>query len=68
MGIPCWILLPYEVNWRWHDNLNKCDWYDSLKLFRQRTSGNWDSVFGQVENILRKGLSVKNKPSETLKV
>jgi hypothetical protein len=53
---PCFVLLPYEVNWRWHDDLSKCDWYDSLKLFRQASSGNWKSMFDEVLEILRKEL------------
>ena len=52
LGVPCLMLLPYEVNWRWHENLNKCDWYDSIKLFRQKTIGDWDDVFSDVKNYL----------------
>ena len=48
MRIPCWILLPYDVNWRWHSDLSKCDWYDSVRLFRQKSIDDWQSVFDQV--------------------
>lgn len=48
MGIPCWVLLPYEVNWRWHTDLSVCDWYDSVKLFRQHKQGDWSGVFQDV--------------------
>lgn len=48
MGIPCWVLLPYEVNWRWHTDLSVCDWYNSVKLFRQHKLGDWESVFEDV--------------------
>ena len=54
LGIPCLVLLPYEVNWRWHEDLSKCDWYDSIKLFRQKTIGDWDSVFSDVKKFLLK--------------
>lgn len=54
MGKPCWVLLPYVYNWRWHTDLSKCDWYDSVKVFRQKEPGNWHSVFTEVENELRK--------------
>lgn len=48
MGIPCWIALPYEVNWRWHTDLSVCDWYNSVKLFRQHKLGDWESVFKDI--------------------
>jgi len=53
LGIPCFVLLPYEVNWRWHDDLSNCDWYDSIKLFRQKSIGDWNSVFEQVSKELK---------------
>ncbi len=53
LNIPCWILLPYEVNWRWHTDLSICDWYDSVKLFRQKSIGNWKSIFDEVLKILQ---------------
>jgi tetratricopeptide (TPR) repeat protein len=53
LGKPCFVLLPYEVNWRWHDDLSKCDWYNSLKLFRQSSVGNWKSVFEEVLEVLK---------------
>ena len=48
MGIPCWVMLPYEVNWRWHTDLSVCDWYNSVKLFRQHKIGDWKSVFDDI--------------------
>lgn len=59
MGIPCWIILPYEVNWRWHCDLSKCDWYDSIRLFRQDSLGDWQSVFNKVENAVAEALNKK---------
>lgn len=53
LGIPCFVLLPYEVNWRWHSDLGKCDWYDSVKLFRQKSIGNWSEVFEEVKELLQ---------------
>lgn len=48
MGIPCWIVLPYEVNWRWHFDLRVCDWYNSVRLFRQHDLGDWESAFNDI--------------------
>ncbi len=53
LGIPCFVILPYEVNWRWHDDLSKCDWYNSVKLFRQTESGNWNGIFEEVESVVK---------------
>lgn len=53
LNIPCYILLPYEVNWRWHTDLSKCDWYDSVKLFRQKKIGDWYGVFEEVLEELK---------------
>jgi len=53
LNIPCWIMLPYEVNWRWHTDLSICDWYDSVKLFRQKYIGNWTSIFKEALEVLK---------------
>lgn len=56
MNIPCWILLPYNYNWRWHIDLSKCDWYESVKLYRQKESGNWDEIFDRMyEDLIKLG-------------
>ena len=57
LGKPCYVLLPWEVNWRWHENLNKCDWYDSLKLLRQKKEGEWNGVFEEIKTNIEKVLS-----------
>ncbi len=53
MRKPCWVLLPYIYNWRWHTDLTKCDWYDSVKIYRQKDHGDWQSVFESVERDLK---------------
>ena len=57
LGIPCWIILPYDVNWRWHEDLSKCDWYDSVKLFRQKSQDSWDEVFAEVKKEIESALT-----------
>ena len=54
MNKPCWVLLPYLYNWRWHLDLTKCDWYDSVKLYRQKEWGNWDEIFDRMHEDLKK--------------
>ena len=50
MKIPCWVMLPYDTDWRWGADMSKCDWYDSVRLFRQKAVGDWQSVFDQILN------------------
>lgn len=48
MGKPCWILLPFVQNWRWHIDISYSPWYKSIKLFKQSEPDNWDEVFERV--------------------
>ena len=54
MTKPCWVLLPYLYNWRWHLDLSKCDWYDTVKLYRQKTVGDWDEIFDRMYEDLKR--------------
>ncbi len=65
MNKPCWVLLPYLYNWRWHLDLNKCDWYDSVKLYRQKTVGDWDEIFDRMKKDLQ--MIVKKTPKNPQK-
>ena len=56
MTKPCWVLLPYYYNWRWHKDLTKCDWYDTVKLYRQKEWGNWDEIFERIHEDLVGGI------------
>ena len=46
MGKKCYMILPKYYDWRWHMDISKCDWYDSIKLFRQKTS--WEEVIERI--------------------
>lgn len=61
LGIPCFVILPYEVNWRWHDDLSRCDWYNSVKLFRQKSIGDWSGVIGEVRDLVEKTIRTAKK-------
>ena len=58
MSKPCFVLLPYIYNWRWHTDLSHCDWYDSVKIYRQSNHGDWHGVFESVKADLLKGINV----------
>ena len=48
LGHPAWVLLQYAPDWRWLLNRNDTPWYDSLRLFRQSSPGDWRSVIASV--------------------
>jgi tetratricopeptide (TPR) repeat protein len=48
MNKPTWILLNDNADWRWFQNREDSPWYQSAKLFRQSSSGNWGDVINNV--------------------
>ena len=46
MGKKCYVILPKIYDWRWHTDISKCDWYDSVKLYRQQST--WEEVIGRI--------------------
>ena len=52
MGKRCWVLLPHSgMDRRWGDGVTS-RWYPRLKLYRQRSPGDWPSVLNQVARDL----------------
>ena len=47
-GIPTWVLLGQVADWRWGIESECTAWYPSLRLIRQRASGDWDDVIARV--------------------
>ncbi len=52
LGVPVWVLLPAPAEWRWLTNRNDSVWYPTMRLFRQKKSGNWTEVIDTVCNEL----------------
>lgn len=49
---PVWVLLPTPVYWFWPARGTDFKWYPSMRLFRQKTPGEWESVFAEVRSAL----------------
>ncbi len=45
---PVWTLLPFAPDFRWLLAREDSPWYPSMRLFRQRTRGDWGDVFARV--------------------
>jgi hypothetical protein len=59
LGVPTWVLLPFVPDWRWMLNREDSPWYLTIKLFRQPSIGDWESVIAYVKDELLKLLSNK---------
>lgn len=53
LGRPVWTLLPKEADWRWMEGREDSPWYPTMRLFRQKRSGDWTSVIDQAARSLR---------------
>jgi len=54
LGKPVWILLPFVPDWRWLLNRENSPWYPTMRLFRQPSLGDWESVITKVKDELLK--------------
>ena len=48
IGKPVWLLNRYDTCWRWLVDREDSPWYPSIKIYRQTSSGDWDSVLQKV--------------------
>jgi Flp pilus assembly protein TadD len=54
LGVPTWVLLPFAPDWRWLQNCENSPWYPTMRLFRQKEPGSWESVVREVEIALER--------------
>ena len=52
VGTPTWVLLPLVPEFRWLLEREDSIWYPNLRLIRQSTLNDWDSVFARVKEAL----------------
>jgi len=53
LGVPVWLLLHAQGEWRWGIDRDSCRWYPSLRFFRQSLAGDWTEVMARVDVALR---------------
>jgi Flp pilus assembly protein TadD len=54
LGVPVWLPLSAVSDWRWLLKREDSPWYPTMRLFRQKTLGDWDGVFRRMAAALRK--------------
>ena len=47
-GIPTWTLLSYLPEWQFGMHGKDHDWHPSIRIYRQPSTGDWQSVFSEV--------------------
>jgi tetratricopeptide (TPR) repeat protein len=52
LGVPVWILLPFNSDWRWLRGREESPWYPTARLFRQAKWGDWDEVLSRMAREL----------------
>jgi tetratricopeptide (TPR) repeat protein len=54
LGVPVWLPLSVDPDWRWMHERSDCPWYPSMRLFRQPDPGNWSAVFAEMADEVKK--------------
>lgn len=49
LGHPVWVALKQVPDWRWFLGRRDSPWYPSMRLFRQKTEGDWAGVFAEMQ-------------------
>lgn len=52
LGRPVWMMIAAMPDWRWLMHGDTSAWYPSLRIFRQRTRGNWATVIEDLNRAL----------------
>jgi hypothetical protein len=53
LGVKVWLALSAVADWRWMCGREDTPWYPTMRLYRQRTLGDWANVFERMAEDLR---------------
>jgi ADP-heptose:LPS heptosyltransferase len=54
LGKPTWLMLPFVPDFRWLLNRDYSPWYPTMRLFRQKSPGDWNGVVSEIQTELHK--------------
>jgi hypothetical protein len=57
LGVPVWLALSRWPDWRWFLDRADTPWYPTMRLFRQRTAGNWAEPFTEMAAALAEAVA-----------
>jgi hypothetical protein len=60
IGVPVWVAIPYNPDWRWTLEGDRTHWYDSMRLYRQTSHDDWAPVFERMQKDLNE-IVLQNK-------
>jgi tetratricopeptide (TPR) repeat protein len=66
LGREAWVALKFGADWRWLRNVEHSPWYPNLRLFRQASPGDWDSVFRAMRQRLLQRLGASARTTTAL--
>jgi tetratricopeptide (TPR) repeat protein len=53
LGVPVWVALPFIAEWRWLLDRMDSPWYPTMRLFRQKSLGDWVGAFAEIYRELQ---------------
>ncbi|MEJ0013669.1 MAG: tetratricopeptide repeat protein [Bauldia sp.] len=57
LGVPVWVGLKADANWRWLRGQSDTPWYPTMRLFRQATAADWPPVIAAMLAALKERLA-----------
>ncbi len=54
MGVPVWTLLHADPDWRWMKQRTDSPWYPTMRLFRQKLAGMWQTPVAEMMMALER--------------
>ena len=54
IGKKTFLLLQKNCEWRWLRDIDFSPWYNSIKIYRQKTQDDWSTVFDEVKKDIKR--------------
>ncbi len=56
LGAPVFVALHFSSEWRWLCDRDDSPWYPNVRLFRQKSFGQWPDVFQRIAEAIQQRL------------